>query len=299
MISFVETILGTVLSSFVIVIISSFMALMVDFLFPSFAKWTRMLLILLVITVVLQPAFEHLTLIRDIAHSISMMFISIYPILTASMIASGGAFGLLNFQPAMLLFANGAIVLTERVLIPLLTAALIFDLASRILPSVPFSKMSDLIRTTLLGAVSAVVATYSIFITAGGTMSWALSGLASEPIKELIKQNVPLIGSFMTESLGTIGRYSSGATIFAGGWLITSIWTIALVPSIKTLLTAFFYRWTAALIEPFAQEDITGILDDIGKTLFVLCAVSFLIAFAFIYTALFSIILVKLITTMK
>ncbi|WP_186670560.1 stage III sporulation protein AE [Sporosarcina sp. BP05] len=299
MISFIESILGTVLSSFVIIIIATFMALLVDFLFPSFAKWTRMILIFIVVTVVLQPAFEHLTLIRDIANSISMMFISIYPILTASMVAAGGAFSMLNFQPAMLLFANGAIVLTEKVLIPLLTAALILDLVSRILPAVPFTKMADLIRTTLLGTVSAVVAAYSIFITVGGTMSWALTGLASEPIKELIRQNVPLIGSFMTESMGTIGRYSSGASVFAGGWLISAIWTVALIPSFKTLLTAFFYRWTAALIEPFANEDITGILDDIGRTLFVLCAVSFLIAFAFIYTALFSIILVKLITTMK
>ncbi|MBO0586417.1 stage III sporulation protein AE [Sporosarcina sp. E16_8] len=299
MISFIESILGTVLSSFVIIIIATFMALLVDFLFPSFVKWTRMILIFIVVTVVLQPAFEHLTLIRDIANSISMMFISIYPILTASMVTAGGAFSMLNFQPAMLLFANGAIVLTEKVLIPLLTAALILDLVSRILPAVPFTKMADLIRTTLLGTVSAVVAAYSIFITVGGTMSWALTGLASEPIKELIRQNVPLIGSFMTESMGTIGRYSSGASVFAGGWLISAIWTVALIPSFKTLLTAFFYRWTAALIEPFANEDITGILDDIGRTLFVLCAVSFLIAFAFIYTALFSIILVKLITTMK
>jgi stage III sporulation protein AE len=299
MLSFIETILGTVLSSFVVVIIATFLALLIDFLFPSFSKWTRMMLIFIVITVVLQPAFAHLTLIRDIAHNISMMFISIYPILTASMIAAGGAFSMLNFQPAMLLFANGAIVLTERFLIPLLSAAIVFDLVTRILPSVPFTKMADLIRTSLLGTISAVVAAYSIFITVGGTMSWALSGFASGPIKELIRQNVPMIGSFMTDSMGTIGRYSSGVSIFAGGWLISTIWTVALVPSLNTLLTAFFYRWTAALIEPFANEDITGIMDDIGKTLFVLCAVSFLIAFAFIYTALFSIIIIKLISTMQ
>ena len=140
MISFIETILGTVLSSFVIVIIATFMALLVDFLFPSFTKWTRMILIFIVIAVVLQPAFEHLALIRDIAHSISMMFIAIYPILTASMIAAGGAFSMLNFQPAMLLFANGAVVLTESVLIPLLTAALILDLVTRILPAVSVYK---------------------------------------------------------------------------------------------------------------------------------------------------------------
>ena len=299
MISFLDAILGTVLTSFVIIIISTFMGLMIDFLFPSFTKWTRMILFFIVLSVALKPAFEHFVLVRDIAHSVSMMFLAIYPILTATMVAAGGAFSLLNFQPAMLLFANGSIVLTERLLMPLLTPALILDIASRLLPEVPLTKMADLVRTTLFGAISALVAAYSIFITAGGTMSWALSGAASEPVKELIRQNIPLIGSFMTDSLGTVGKYSAGVSVVVGGWLISGIWTIALVPSIKTLVTALFYRWTAALIEPFAHEDITGMLDDIGKTLFVLCAISFLIAFAFIYTALFSIILIKLLTTMK
>ena len=299
MVSFIETILGSVISSFVIIIISAFMALMIDFLFPTFTRWTRMILFFILLAVALTPAFEHFNMIRNIAHTISTMFLTIYPILTAGMIASGGAFSMLNFQPAMLLFANGAIVLTETILIPLMVATVIFDISTRLLPEVSFSKMGDLIRTTLLGAVSAIVAAYSIFITTGGTMSWAISGVASEPIKELIRQNVPLIGSFMTDSLGTMGKYSSGLSVVAGGWFISSIWTVCLVPSLKTLLTAFFYRWTAAIIEPFAQKDITGILDDIGKTLFVLCAISFLIAFAFIYTALFSIVLIKLITTVK
>lgn len=299
MISFIDAILGTVITSFAIVILATFMTLMVDFLFPSFTKWTRMLLFFIVISAALKPAFEHFILIRDIAYSVSMMFIGVYPMLTASMVAAGGAFSLLNFQPAMLLFANGAVVLAEKLLIPLLTGALLFDVASRLLPQIPFTRLAELIRTTLLGTLSAVVAAYSIFITVGGTMSWALTGITSEPVKELIQQNIPLIGSFMTDSLGSIGRYSSGVSVFVGGWLISGVWTVALVPSMKTLLTALFYRWTAALIEPFANEDITGLLDDIGKTLFVLCAVSFLIAFAFIYTALFSIILIKLLTTIK
>ena len=299
MISFIDAILGTVITSFAIIILATFMALMVDFLFPTFIKWTRMILFFIVITFALKPAFEHFMLIRDIAYSVAMMFIGVYPILTASIVAAGGAFSLLNFQPAMLLFANGSVVLAEKLLIPLLTTALILDVASRLLPEIPFTRLAELIRTTLLGAVSAIVAAYSIFITVGGTMSWALSGITSEPVKELIQQNIPLIGSFMTESLGSIGRYSSGVSVFVGGGIISGVWTIALVPSMKTLITALFYRWTAALIEPFADEDITGLLDDIGKTLFVLCAVSFLIAFAFIYTALFSIILIKLLTAVK
>ncbi|MFD1204416.1 MULTISPECIES: stage III sporulation protein AE [Sporosarcina] len=299
MFDFIEPIISTVLHSFLIVVIATLMVLIIDFLVPSFNKWTRLILFLIVLTVVLQPAIEQLMEIRSITQSIAALFVSIYPILTASILAAGGTFNMLNFQPAMLLFANGAIVLSDIVLIPLLSAALLFDIVSRFQPEMPFTKLADLLRSSLLGVVSAIVAAYSIFITTGGTISWALSGVTSEPLKELIRQNVPFIGSFVTDSLGAIGRYSSGASVFIGGWLIVTIWSVALLPTLKTLLIGFLYRWTAALIEPFANEDVTGVLDDIGKTLFTLCAVSFLVAFAFIYTALFSIILIKLITTVK
>lgn len=299
MFDFIEPIISTVLHSFLIVVIATLMVLIIDFLVPSFNKWTRLILFLIVLTVVLQPAIEQLMEIRTITQSIAALFVSIYPILTASILAAGGTFNMLNFQPAMLLFANGAIVLSDIVLIPLLSAALLFDIVSRFQPEMPFTKLADLLRSSLLGVVSAIVAAYSIFITTGGTISWALSGVTSEPLKELIRQNVPFIGSFVTDSLGAIGRYSSGASVFIGGWLIVTIWSVALLPTLKTLLIGFLYRWTAALIEPFANEDVTGVLDDIGKTLFTLCAVSFLVAFAFIYTALFSIILIKLITTVK
>lgn len=299
MIAFINAMLGNLLGNFAVIVLATFMALMIDFLFPTFKKWTRMILFLIVVTFALKPVFEHFLLIRDVAHHAAMMFLSIYPILTAAIVAAGSAFSVLNFQPAMLLFANGSVVFAEKLLLPLLTMALLLDVASRLLPEIPFTRLAEILRTTLLGGVSTIVAAYSIFITVGGTMSWALSGIASEPIKELIQQNIPLIGSFMTESIGSIGRYSSGVGVFASGWIISSIWTVALLPSLKTLVTALFYRWTAALIEPFAEREITGLLDDIGKTLLVLCAISFLIAFAFIYTALFSVILIKLLTTVK
>ena len=132
MISFIETILGTVLSSFVIVIISTFMALLVDFFFPSFSKWTRMMLIFIVITVVLQPAFEHLTLIRDIAHSI---FNDVHFHLSdfdCEYDCSGWGIQFVELSTCHVVVCKWRNCFDGKVLIPLLTAALIFDLVSRI-----------------------------------------------------------------------------------------------------------------------------------------------------------------------
>ena len=249
---------------------------------------------IVVLLVVLRPAFEQLLLIQTLVKSVALLFISSYPILTAGMAISGNALSLINFQPALLLFANGAVYFADRLLLPMMTAALLFDVVTRLNPRISYSKLSDMLRTTLLGVVSSIVAAYSVFITAGGAVSWGISEATSEPLKELIRQNIPFIGSFVTDSLGSLGRYSSGAGVMIGGWLLVTLWGIASLPLVQTLLLAFLYRWTAAIIEPFTSLELSDVLDDIGRSLFVLSAITFLLIFAFVYTVLFFIVYVKL-----
>ncbi|WOV85574.1 stage III sporulation protein AE [Sporosarcina jeotgali] len=280
--------------SFIVVLIIALMATVLNYLFPSFSEWTKQLLYIVIILVVLRPAFEQLLLIQQLMKSIAMLFVTSYPVLTAGMAISGNALSLLNFQPALLLFANGAVFFADRLLLPLVTAALLFDIVTRLNPLISYAKLSDMLRTTLLAAVSSIVAAYSIFITAGGAVSWGISEAASEPLKELIRQNIPFVGSFVTDSMGTLGRYSSGAGFMVGGWLLVTLWGIAILPVVQTLLLAFLYRWCAALIEPFTSMELSDVLDDIGRSLFVLCAITFLMIFAFVYTVLFFIVYVKL-----
>ncbi|REB10054.1 stage III sporulation protein AE [Sporosarcina sp. BI001-red] len=291
---FLQSMLSGLLYSFIVVIIFALMATVLNYLFPSFSEWTKQLLYIVIILVVLRPAFEQLLLIQQLMKSIAMLFVTSYPILTAGMAISGNALSLLNFQPALLLFANGAVFFADRLLLPLVTAALLFDIVTRLYPLISYSKLSDMLRTTLLAVVSSIVAAYSIFITAGGAVSFGISEAASEPLKELIRQNIPFVGSFVTDSMGTLGRYSSGAGVMVGGWLLVTLWGIAILPVVQTLLLAFLYRWCAALIEPFTSSELSDVLDDIGRSLFVLCAITFLMIFAFVYTVLFFIVYVKL-----
>ncbi|MGG0642905.1 stage III sporulation protein AE [Sporosarcina gallistercoris] len=291
---FFQSLISGLLYSFIVVLIIALMATVLNYLFPSFSEWTKQLLYIVIVLVVLRPAFEQLLMIQKLMKSIAMLFVTSYPILTAGMAISGNALSLLNFQPALLLFANGAVFFADRLLLPLVTTALLFDIVTRLNPLISYSKLSDMLRTTLLAVVSSIVAAYSIFITAGGAVSWGISEAASEPLKELIRQNIPFVGSFVTDSMGALGRYSSGAGFMVGGWLLITLWGIAILPVVQTLVLAFLYRWCAALIEPFTSSELSDVLDDIGRSLFVLCAITFLMIFAFVYTVLFFIVFVKL-----
>lgn len=299
MLAFINSILHSFLSIFLSIMLTICIGLCLQFLLPKFEKWIHKMVFFITLSFILQPAITQITSVTSIIHAMGTSFLSVYPILAAIFLTASSSLSLLNFQPAMLLFAYGAIYLSEKLLLPLLITALLLDISSKMMPEINFTKLADLCRMTLFGLVSAIVATYSVFITVGGTMNWALSSITSEPIQQLIQQNIPFIGSFLTESVRSLGQHTSSMSVLTGSWLIGTLWTIALMPTLKTLLIALAYRWFAALIQPITEDAISDMIDDIGKTLLVLCAITFIIAFALIYTSIFMITIVKLMVATK
>lgn len=299
MLELFNNILHSFFSIFISVLVLTCLGLCFEFLLPSFKQWIQRIIFLITLSLVLQPALSQIKTVNTIIHTMGTSFLGIYPILSAIFLTASSSLSLLNFQPAMLIFAYGAIYLSEKILMPLLMVALLLDISSKMIPGLSFNKLAELSRMTLFGIVSATAATYSIFITVGGALNWALSGITSEPVQQLIQQNIPFIGSFLTESIRSLGQHTSTMSVLIGSWLIGTIWTVALLPTLKTLVIALGYRWFAAFVQPIAAPFVSDVIDDIGKTLLVLCAITFIIAFAFIYTSLFLITIVKLMMMAK
>ncbi|EMR06672.1 stage III sporulation protein AE [Bhargavaea cecembensis DSE10] len=280
---------------FALIIVLSAAALAADFAVPQFREWTRLFLLVSAGAAAMGPAIDAVRMMDGLVGKMTGLFLGIYPVLAAGMAAAGGALSLINWNPAVFLFVQGAVVIGGKWMVPLLIVSFILDYLSRLVPEIPFTRISEMIRVTLLGAISVIIACYSLFITATGAMAWSSGSALAEPIKALLRQHVPLIGSFITDTMGVVGKYSSGMAPIAGSYLIVALLVTSLSPVAYVLLTAFLYKWIAALCEPFAHEDLAGFFDDIGKTLFVLCGIMLIVAFAIFYTAVLSIILIKVI----
>ncbi|SEJ19979.1 stage III sporulation protein AE [Bhargavaea ginsengi] len=286
---------GPPIRLFVLIVVLSAAALAADFLVPQFREWTRLFLLVSAGAAAMGPAIDAVRMMDGLIGKMTVLFLGIYPVLAAGMAAAGGALSLINWNPAVFLFVQGAVVIGGKWMVPLLIASFILDYLSRLVPEIPFARISEMIRVTLLGAISVIIACYSLFITATGAMAWSSGSALAEPLKALLRQHVPLVGSFITDTMGVVGKYSSGMAPIAGSYLIVALLVTSLSPVIYVLLTAFLYKWIAALSEPFAHEDLAGLFDDIGKTLFVLCGIMLIVAFAIFYTAVLSIVLIKVI----
>ena len=278
---------------FIVLLIAIIFGMILDILFPQGKRWTRLALFCIAVLYTLTPAIEAMHEMQQFAKQMITVFMSVYPVLTAGLLMNSGTMAFSIWNPALYVFIQFTVLLTEKILIPLLMTTILLDFISRFHPATPFTKLTDIIRTSLLSIVSAVVVIYSFFISVQGFISWNISSVVTEPIKKIIQQNIPFVGSFLTESLSTFTRFSSSITSITGGGIAFSILLVVLIPTLKTIGVAFCYRLVAAIIEPFGPEDLASFLDDIGKSIFVLSILSFLIAFAFFYTAIFVVILVK------
>lgn len=278
---------------FIVLLIAIIFAMILDILFPKAKRWTRLSLFCIAVLYTLTPAIDALHDMQQFSKQMITLFISVYPVLAAGLLMNSGTMAFSIWNPALYVFIQFAVFLTQKFLIPLLMTTILLDFISRFHPATPFTKLTDIIRTSLLSVVSAVVVTYSFFISVQGFISYNISSAVTEPIKKIIQQNIPFVGSFFSESLSTFTRFSSSITTITGGGIAFTILVVVLIPTLKTIAVAFCYRLVAAIIEPFGPEDLSSFLDDIGKSIFVLSILSFLIAFAFFYTAIFIVMLVK------
>lgn len=268
--------------------------LCINWLLPTMKEWTRFFFLIVVIMVTIRPVFKAFTQMQHITEQLMDVYLVLSPLLTSSLLLGSGIFSVLSISPVFLIFLQTILVVVTKYLIPMLIATFVFDFITRMLPELSFAKMSDFLRMSVLSVVSVSVLIYTMLLATNGVLVGAFSGEIAEPVKRLLQQNIPIIGSLVTESLNTFKKYSSTALITTSTGLLVSVWSVTILPTLNILILGFCYRFLAAVLEPFTDSKVNGLIEDVSKTLFILCAVSFLIAFAYFFTIMMVVLMVQM-----
>lgn len=268
--------------------------LLIDMVIPQFKEWTKTLFLFVVLATVGKDVLQAFALVEEIATVFSNVFLSIYPLLASSLLLSGSIVNMLSLHPIILFFVQAMVYVSDKWLIPAVSLAVILDFASVIVPTISFARLADFIRFTVLSIVSACVICYSILMTISGVTMLSVSQAISAPLKKVVEQSVPFVGAFVVEGFSLFNQFQAMTTGWLGGTALVTVWTLAFVPSVQLILAAFTFKYLGAVLEPIAYSEISKLLDDVSKSIFVLCGVSFLVAFAFVFTCLFLIVFVKI-----
>lgn len=275
------------LCSYVIII------LIINMLLPEFEKGTRILFFLIVLATIGPVVVKSFTLIDEIAQGLAHLFTAFYPILTSSFMLSSSITAIASWQPFLLFFVQVLTIISSKWLIPGVLLAIVFDVCSVIVKEISFTRIADLIRFTIMSIVSASVICYVLLMTAGGVAAFSVNAAVAEPVKKLIEENIPVVGSFIVDSFSMFQHMTQFTSSFTSISAFIAVITVSFIPTIQLVVSAYSLKMLAAILEPIAFDDICRLLDQISKSLFTLCAVSFLIAFSFMFSCFFLIVFVQ------
>lgn len=268
--------------------------LMLLALVPKQTRVIEQLFIVLFIVTFSEKVIAAFQVMNQLIQVLQSFFIAMLPILSTMLLTVQSVFTFIAWNPIILFLTQFLLFICTKWLIPALLIALLLDICSKIYPPISFSKAAELLRSTTLSIVVAAVLAFTSIVTFSGAAFFQLNEAVKSPIKKLIEQNIPLIGNLIVEGFSMFQKTQTAVSSLVGLGFLTIVWGAAFYPAIVLLLHALLFKVIGAMIEPFSNTRISGLFDDVGKTLFVLCAVAILLGFTIVFSVLLCMILIQL-----
>jgi len=258
------------------------MILIIEGMSKQSRQFLSTLFIFLILIIVGQQVFDAFVLMKELASIFSAFFLAFIPLVSTVLVIMQSLISLVAWSPAVIFVLQLLVYCCDKLLIPSLFTALIFDICSRLYPQVTFLKVAELIRKTVFSIIAASILLLSSILTFSSVAFFSIQDTLANPLKKVIEQNVPIIGSLLVEGMSLLKKFQSTATTVTGFTTITALLILSFYPAVTLLIKAFTFKLAGAMAEPFVNGRISSLLDDIGNTLFMLCAIALLLAIGFI-----------------
>ncbi|WP_346234467.1 stage III sporulation protein AE [Lysinibacillus telephonicus] len=268
--------------------------LIIEAFVPQFKKWIDTLFVVVLVLTLGQTVMEAFSTMGQLVNIASDFFLAVTPILTSILVVLNSVFSFIAWSPIILFIFEMLMLLCKKILIPAVTVALILDFCTRFIQDISFSKASDLIRGTVMTLITASLLAMVTVLSFTGVAFFTIDQAIASPVKKVIEQTIPIVGSLIVEGFSIFHKYQSTATTIAGFSAMTAFWIAAFYPAGKLLIHALTFKFLAAVVEPFTGGTVSSLLDDVGKSLLLLCAVAILLGIAFVFIWLILMVIMQL-----
>lgn len=280
--------------SIILIVTYAILFLILEAFVPQFKKWGDTLFIIVLVLTLGQTVMDAFGLMADIVNVAADFFLSLTPLLMSLLVVLNAVFSFIAWSPVVIVIFEFLFLLCQNVLIPAIIIAMILDFCTRFIQEMSFSKASDLIRGSMMTLITATLLLMVAFLSFAGVAFFTVDKAIASPVKKVIEQSIPIVGSLIVEGFSIFQKYQSTATTIAGFSAMTAFWIAAFYPAGKLLIHAMTFKILAALVEPFSGGTISGLLDDVGKSLLVLCATAILLGIAFVFIWLILMVMLQL-----
>ncbi len=218
--------------------------------------------------------------INDMVHFMQALL----PILITLLVSTGGIGSSTILQPVIVASVEITSTLMKNVIIPILFFSAILSIVNNLSSQMHISKLSSLLKQICIILMGFILTIFTGIITIQGTAASTADGVAMQTARFAVDTFVPIVGSFISESVDTIMSYSLLLKNAVGSLGFFLLALIVITPLLKILSLILIYKVAAALIEPITENSLINCLENMSSTMTLLFATVLCVAIMFFMT---------------
>ncbi|WP_368652052.1 stage III sporulation protein AE [Ornithinibacillus sp. 4-3] len=197
--------------------------------------------------------------------TMSSFMIALIPLILGLMATFGNLISVAFFHPIIIILIELSSLLISKFILPVLLVSALFMLVSNLNPNYSVTHFAKLLRTIALASLGIFFTIFISIISVQGAANAIQDGVALKTAKFVTANFVPVIGRTFIDATDTVlsATLILKNTVGIAGVIITLL--IVLFPALKVLSITLLFKFSAAIIQPIASEQIVTCLQVIGN----------------------------------
>jgi stage III sporulation protein AE len=202
----------------------------------------------------------------DVISAMSGFITKLSPLLSITLLSCGAVTSAASFHPVLSAAVYVITIVVEKCLMPLICFGAILSIAGNVSDKVQLSGFCRVVKSAARWIMAAVVTIFTGISAIYGFSAPALDAVSAKTVKFAVGSLVPVVGSFLSDTLETVvsgTRLMKNAVGVSG---IVVVCAICAIPVLKIGAMQLMMRIAAAVVEPITDKRISAMLWEISET---------------------------------
>jgi stage III sporulation protein AE len=203
------------------------------------------------------------------------------PIFIALLATSGAITSAAAFHPILSGATYAVTLVMDKCIFPLVQFGAVLSIVNNLSGRVQISGFNALVHSATKWVLTAMLTVFAGITALYGFTAPALDGVGAKAVKFAVGSLVPVVGGLLTDAVETVvgGTLVMKNAVGTAGML--SVCGICAVPVMKIAVIMFLFRFTAAVLEPMADDRVFGLVRDLSGAVTTILAIVITIAVLF------------------
>ena len=218
----------------------------------------------------------------DVVTAMTDFITKLSPLLMLMIATSGKVVSASAFQPVM----SGAVyvvsIVIEKCLVPLIGFSAVLAVAGNISDKVQLSGFCKVVKSIAKWLMAAIITIFTGISAIYGFSSPALDAVSGKAIKFAVGSLVPVVGTFLSDTLETVvsGTRLMKNSVGTAGIIVMCV--ICIIPILKIGVIQLMLKLTSAIAEPLTDKRISSMMWEVSESVTTVFAVVVMVAVLFL-----------------